>query len=368
MRRRSAFTLIELLVVIAIIAILIGLLVPAVQKVRDAAARTGCQNNLKQLALAAHNYHDAYKHFMPGNGIPAGQTPPKFTGIWSDPKFNGLPWGTFSWAAYILPFVEGDNVYKIINFNYPAYTPTFEEYGSNPRHPLAGLTNAGVPAPGAGANGFGDLVNQPAATSMPPVFICPAARRGTPGNETYQKDYGINGGIQSHGCCAERSTTNSAEGMAWLGSKVRLTDVIDGTSNTFLFFDLMNYAYHGRMDLGYGSNPFLFVNEAGQGYVIGSTNGTVAGAWLPNDETGNHRGAESDHNGGGVVAAMADGHVIWVSNSVTPAVYLAAFTRNGNEVSGTDFWLFRTLGEGGSIEWSSPLFWIRLIGPNVAPG
>jgi prepilin-type N-terminal cleavage/methylation domain-containing protein len=331
--RPRGFTLIELLVVIAIIAILIGLLVPAVQKVRDAAANTQCRNNLKQLALAAHAYHDTYKRFMPGNGIPAGQTPPTFTGIWSDPRFNGLPWGTFSWAAYILPYVEGSNVFRAINFNYPAFTPYFEEYGAAPRTPLKGLYNAGVVAPGAGTNGYGDLTNQLAATSMPPVFVCPAAPRGRPENE--QKDYGINGGIQSKGCCAERSTTHSSEGMAWLGSQVRMTDVSDGTSNTFLFFDLMNYAYHGRMDYGFGSNPFLFVNEAGQGYVIGSTNGTVAGAWLPNDETDNHRGPESMHTGG-VFAAMADGHVTWVANSVTPAVYLAAFTRNGGEVQGSN--------------------------------
>jgi prepilin-type N-terminal cleavage/methylation domain-containing protein len=334
------FTLIELLVVIAIIAILIGLLLPAVQKVRAAAARIQCTNNLKQLALAAHNYHDANGHFMPGNGIPPtsaqggyNATTGKFTGIWSDPHFGGLPWGTFSWAAYILPYVEGDNVYKVINFNAPAYTPFFEEYGTDP-------TNTRPQAPGGG---FGDPSNALAATSLPKVFICPAARRGTSKgpaqytNEQAQKDYGINGGIQSHGCCAERSTTNSAEGMGWLGSQVRMTDVSDGTSNTFLFLELMNYGYHGRIDFGFGSNPFLFVNEAGQGYVTGSTNGTVAGAWLPNDETGNHRGPESDHSPGGVFAALADGHVTWVPNSVTPAVYLAAYTRAGGEVGSSDF-------------------------------
>src|SRR5262249_41545044 len=125
--------------------------------------------------------------------------------------------------------------------------------------------------------------------------------------------------------------------MAWLGSRVRIADVTDGTSNTFLFFDLMNYAFHGRIDIGKGSNPFFFVQEAGQGYVTGSTNGTVAGAWLPNDATNNHPGPESDHPGGGVYAAMVDGHVTWVPNSVSPAVYLAAYTRAGGEVPGSDF-------------------------------
>src|SRR6266567_2459083 len=113
LRRWRAFTLIELLVVIAIIAVLIGLLLPAVQKVRAAAARIQCANNLHQIALAAHNYHDVNTRLPVGVFVPYAADG---NVICQDITY---PFGP-NWAVYILPFIEQDNVYNSVNVNaYP---------------------------------------------------------------------------------------------------------------------------------------------------------------------------------------------------------------------------------------------------------
>jgi len=186
-QRRRAFTLIELLVVIAIIAILIGLLLPAVQKVREAAARIQCANNLKQMGLALHGYHDANGALPQGNSVYTSAYP--YEGSWS-------------WMAYILPYLEQDNVSR----------------------QAKQFANSG------GSNWYSWY--NPACPQIQKMFVCPADGRGV------QKYPGPPAGIQDQALTTylgnSGTTATSFDGTLYQSSRVRLTDITDGTSNTIL--------------------------------------------------------------------------------------------------------------------------------------
>jgi prepilin-type N-terminal cleavage/methylation domain-containing protein len=323
LRQRSAFTLIELLVVIAIIAILIGLLVPAVQKVREAAARTQCANNLKQISLAAHAYHDVYKRLPPGSYDP---TNPKNTGgnfTPHDPSIggSGLPWGNISWSAFLLPFLEAGNLYKTMDFTAPAYSLNIGEEANS------GHGNTQDRGPGNPTWNGKPNPNIFAAMNMPPVFVCPSVDLAVKFPQTPYKDYGINGGLNNT-CCPERTQANQY-GVGFLNSKVRLTEITDGTSNTFLFMEEAHTANRSWIADGDGSNEFIWVHHPSQGYVTGDT--------PPNSTAFNNRAAHGPHDGGGVMASMCDGRVAFVVNSIDFTLYRALFTRNRGEVAEPDF-------------------------------
>jgi prepilin-type N-terminal cleavage/methylation domain-containing protein/prepilin-type processing-associated H-X9-DG protein len=199
--KRRGFTLIELLVVIAIIAILIGLLVPAVQKVREAAARLQCQNNLKQLGLAAHNYHSTYKRFPSAVNMPGQE---KF-GWPAAPDQN--KW--YSMTMALLPYIEQDNLRKNVVDNVP-----------NPQYQNCN-----------GPNSIGAQVIN--------IEICPSdSALPDPPVGQYGAYYF---GLVSYGGCSGTSatTTNGNQslknGIFYMNSSVSILSITDGTSNTLMF-------------------------------------------------------------------------------------------------------------------------------------
>jgi prepilin-type N-terminal cleavage/methylation domain-containing protein/prepilin-type processing-associated H-X9-DG protein len=286
---RIAFTLIELLVVIAIIAILIGLLVPAVQKVREAAFRTKCQNNLKQIGLALHSYHDITGH------LPTANTP------WT----NGTP--TFgSMFTTILPFLEQVNVSD-------KYDTSVDPY----QNPVATL---------------------PLSVFVCPSMMPPATPDAIPAWSSYASSIGSTDPWMPIPADGDNGiiVRNNFYGMGNYSS-VRLTDITDGTSNTFVVSEMgfelkdcpcfdpmgnptsqtcggLTWWANGYAGSSYGSSTLMF--------------DTVAGS--PGDLYYRLVAFRGDHVDG-INFLFADGSVHFINRGLDFAVYQGLSTRGGNE-------------------------------------
>ena len=312
--RRKGFTLIELLVVIAIIAILIGLLLPAVQKVREAAARSTCANNMKQLGLAFHNYQSTYNQLPPAYFL---ATPPQV--------FNA-----YSWGVLVLPYLEQENLYKKYDTKQvltiaanQAVIQTQLKVMQCPSTPSQNRTEA-VMVPGGGIFPGSPALN----------FTCAAA------------DYSVVSGILGRGWDAIVGPPSGGDREGMLvaittpGDSSKLTDATDGTSNTLLLGELAGRPETWQTNRRINTNGFPNTVGAGWGnpyngenWLAGSLfDGTGAqGPGVINCTNISGRGLYSFHTGG-TSAVMGDASVRFLSASMNAKNFVYMITRKKGEV------------------------------------
>jgi prepilin-type N-terminal cleavage/methylation domain-containing protein/prepilin-type processing-associated H-X9-DG protein len=285
---RNGFTLIELLVAIAIIAVLIGLLVPAVQMVREAAARTQCQNNLKQIALAAHAYHDANRRFPPGIGFTGGQQ----TG----------PYGTCFF--HMLPYMEQQPLYNLAQ------------------------------APGAPIWGAWNPPNDPIYSRVIPILLCPT---NPTIDSTGQIDVlGTRWGASAYGASAQVFAGTDSDGYLIDPQDSRsIGKITDGTTRTILFAEKYARCTNTEWPVGGSLWAYWGTGRSAQplhaGFAISWTDDSIGLRSMfqvnPQPFEGNcdPTKAATPHSAGMNVAA-ADGSVHLLRYDITGSVWWALCT------------------------------------------
>jgi prepilin-type N-terminal cleavage/methylation domain-containing protein/prepilin-type processing-associated H-X9-DG protein len=346
--RRSAFTLVELLVVIAIIAILIGLLLPAVQKVREAANRTLCTNNLKQMGLALHHYADNHRGRFPPAKINSGSAANKQSNYY--PEDGAYKVYNHTGFTLLLPYVEQEALYKQYDFKKPACNAS---WSADPNYyPATGCQPTDLANYPDGVNG---TPNAEVVGTLVPTYVCPAdpGHKPDPVNTSGYWAYAETNGRRSNylfNCYKATdytpgySPTSPTAGMFGTNGAARLSDVRDGLSTTIAIGE----SRQEQCGSAYGPRWGSGVHTSVHGYVpdfrfhINYPCGTesICGSLPPTDRRAilQYAWGFGSWHPGGANFLFGDGSVRFLRDSMAFPLFQAMCSINGGEVvGGNDF-------------------------------